>query len=649
VKPYFAPARCSNATVAMIAAVALGIGVGLPLSGMPADAANAPPDSVTPIKHLIVVIGENRSLDHVFGAYQPKSGDRILNLLSQGIILASGAPGPRFAQASQYTVAPQPGYYIGAPNNAKTAYQTLPEPTLNGAPNQPGPTAPPFIGLSQAELAALEPSLEPSDLVLLTTGATGAPGTTGPDMRIANYADLPNGPFQLTGPNLPYDSYTGDTVHRFYQMWQQSDCSIGSLDREDPSGCLSDLYPFVATTYAGPTADEGGSNSMAFYNVAQGDAPFLNQLAEQYTLADNYHQPAQGGTGMQHVFMGTGDDIWWSDGNGNPTVPPASQIANPNPQANTNNQYIQDGLFSDCSDPTQPGVSPIVDYLSALPKPLPSHCDTGHYYLFNNTNPGYLPNGQIDTQGIAAGTSIPPSNVRTIGDALNDEGVSWAYYGGAYDAAVNLANGSTNPADAIGAAYCNICNFEAYATSIMGNPTERAAHIKDAIDFFAAVQDGTLPAVSFVKPDGLLDGHPATSKLDLFEAMLRKILDTLNANPQLAAQTAVFITFDEGGGYYDSGYIQPLDFFGDGPRAPLLVVSPYSRGGDVVHSYNDHVSILKFIERNWRLPPLTQRSRDNLPNPRTRWENPYAPVNGPAIGDLFDMFDFDHRVGTHHS
>ncbi len=138
----------------------------------------------------------------------------------------------------------------------------------------------------------------------------------------------------------------------------------------------------------------------------------------------------------------------------------------------------------------------------------------------------------------------------------------------------------------------------------------------------------------------MVDGHPATSKLDLYEAMLQKVLDTLDTNPGLKAETALFITFDEGGGYYDSGFIQPLDFFGDGPRTPLIAVSPYSQGGHVVHSYTDHVSILKFIERNWNLKPLSKRSRDNLPNPRTGRGNPYVPVNSPAIGDLFDMFDF---------
>jgi phospholipase C len=148
--------------------------------------------------------------------------------------------------------------------------------------------------------------------------------------------------------------------------------------------------------------------------------------------------------------------------------------------------------------------------------------------------------------------------------------------------------------------------------------------------------------VSFVKPDGLLDGHPASSKLDLFEGMVKKTLDHLNARPELFAETALIVTFDEGGGYYDSGYIQPLDFFGDGPRIPLIVVSPFTRGGHINHTYTDHVSILKFIERNWDLKPLTNRSRDNFPNPVVEEDNPYVPLNSPALGDLFDMFQFGH-------
>jgi phospholipase C len=637
----------ARAAAAVLSAVAVsGVAAAMPVHSADPDTATDQLKTATPIKHVIVVIGENRTFDHVYGTYVPKSGASILNLLSERIVGKSGNPGPNFAAAQQFTTSGQTSYFIGVSKKNKTPYTTLPAPTLGGAPNKASTTSPPFTGLTDAQLALIEPSLEPSDLFLLTTGATGAAATSGaPDTRIANYAALPNGPFQLTGPNLPYDSYTGDTAHRFYQMWQQSDCSIRNATEDNPTGCLNDLYPFVMTTYAGPTADKGGGTSMAFYNMQDEDAPLFKKLADEYTISDNYHQPGQGGTGIQHVFLGTGDDIWWSDGNGNPTVPPTPQIANPNPLANTNNQYTVDGRFSNCSDVfNAPGVLPIVRYLDSLPYAVEANCDEGHYYMLNNTNPGFLPNGVVDTNGIKSGGAIPPSSVRTIGDALNDKSISWAYYGGAYNAAVKLANGSKDPADAVGQTYCNICNFESYASSIMGDPTQRAAHIKDATDFYAAVGNDTLPAVSFVKPDGLLDGHPASSKLDLYEGMLQKILDTLDGNPELKAETAVFITFDEGGGYYDSGFIQPLDFFGDGPRIPLVVVSPYSKGGHVVHSYGDHASILKFIERNWHLLPLTGRSRDNLPNPRPDKDNPYVPVNSPAIGDLFDMFDFGRKA-----
>ena len=122
---------------------------------------------------------------------------------------------------------------------------------------------------------------------------------------------------------------------------------------------------------------------------------------------------------------------------------------------------------------------------------------------------------------------------------------------------------------------------------------------------------------------------------------MKNILTKLDANPALKASTLVVITFDEGGGYYDSGFIQPVDFFGDGTRIPLIIVSPFTTGGKIDHAYADHVSILKFIERNWSLAPITSRSRDNLPNPIASADNPWVPTNMPALTDLFDLFDFN--------
>ncbi len=122
----------------------------------------------------------------------------------------------------------------------------------------------------------------------------------------------------------------------------------------------------------------------------------------------------------------------------------------------------------------------------------------------------------------------------------------------------------------------------------------------------------------------------------MFEGFVKKIVDGVKANEDLWESTAIIVTFDEGGGYYDSGYIQPLDYFGDGTR----VVSKHTKAGHVSHTYADHVSILKFIEANWGLRPLTGRSRDNLPNPVASDRNPYVPLNSPAIGDLRDLFNF---------
>jgi phospholipase C len=87
--------------------------------------------------------------------------------------------------------------------------------------------------------------------------------------------------------------------------------------------------------------------------------------------------------------------------------------------------------------------------------------------MINNTNPGFLANGEVDTAGITDGSSVPPSSLRTIGDALNEKGISWVYYGGGFNAAVRFTNGSTDPFDVLigtgGNFYCEICNPFQYA------------------------------------------------------------------------------------------------------------------------------------------------------------------------------------------
>jgi phospholipase C len=670
----------------------------------------------SPIKHVIVIIGENRSFDHVFATYVPKRPEeKVFNLLSQGIIKLdhnnNAIPGPNFEKAHQLAakdVGTTDAFLLSPPKQVFPNDQ-LPAPLVGGPKvsyitnecgSAPITSCEPSLALAKQS----ESGLDPDYYQYLLTGGTGQTSKT-PDQRISNVNALPAGPFQLTNGNeLPYDSYAASPVHRFYQMWQQLNCNTSAAGRDNPSGCNGNLFAWVEVTVGAgangatqpsnfsteysPTATTTGEGSTAlgFYNVQKGDVPYFTSLAQKYAMSDNFHQSVNGGTGANHIMLGHADMIWFSDANGSPAVPPngqqvrtgtpdagtVNQVENPNPATGTNNWYTEDGYgnsgnagfpppysaspvsgggsYSDCSDPTQPGVKPILDYLKSLPRRIDPRCEAGHYYLLNNYNPGWFGNGKnayIDTNPANTVFTIPPSSTRSIGDSLNERQISWKYYGDQWNNYINdpyqLNYGTPGPtADE----YCNICNPFQFDTSIMSHPAQVAAHLQDSVNLYSDISKHTLPTVSFVKPSGYTDGHPSSSKLNLFEGFTKKIVDQIEAS-DYAKDTAIFITFDEGGGYFDSGYVQPLDFFGDGTRIPLIVVSPFTKPGHISHQYADHVSIIKFIERNWDLQPITHRSRDNFPNPIAEPQNPYVPLNSPAISDLSDFFDFgsDHHHG----
>jgi phospholipase C len=663
-KIFLAQVRQQLALGASLFALMANLGAPLPVSAQTTRTA-------TPIQHVIVIIGENRSFDHVFATYKPVAGQTVKNLLSEGIVNADGTPGPNFPLAYQsQAVDSKPDTYLLNPPDS-TTYQVLP-PVLVG-----GYTTPPFPDIASA--MAVENGLPVGYYKYLTTGGTGL-NHGDVDTRIPNATSLPPGPFQITSATHPYDAYDNSPVHRFYQMWQQMDCNAANATPWDSTGCQRDLFPWVETTIGAGTnglsqpsgfndeSTKEGSTSMGFYNVLRGDAPYFKFLADHYAMSDNFHQSVMGGTGANHVMLGSGDAIWFASPKGNPVRPPentlvaagspnagvVNEIENPNPQKGTNNWYTEDGYgggsfgsasygggtYSNCFDTTQPGVAAITTYLGSLARPIDPHCEEGHYYLLNNYNPGYYGSGKNAYADITNPNetvfTIPPSPLHTIGDELIGKNISWAYYGDQWNTYLANPDGNYVTADNT---YCNICNPFQYTTSIMTSPSGRS-HLRDTVELYQAIKDGTLPAVSFVKPDGWLDGHPASSKLNLFEGFVKKIVNQVQANPTLWASTAIIVAFDEGGGYYDSGYIQPLDFFGDGTRIPAIVVSPFTTPGHISHTYADHVSILKFIEANWHLAPVTARSRDNFPNPIATKANPYAPLNSPAIGNLMDLFTF---------
>jgi phospholipase C len=591
------------------AAAAVTVMMTAAAAGSAPRASQAPP-TTTPIKHVVVIIGENHSFDNIFATYQPPSHQKIWNLLSEGIVTKTGAAGPNFKQAEQLTA-----------SNTKT-YSLSPKITGSYKPLPPPNTT----YVSQA-----------CDGLSLGSADTRFP------------ANLASGPYQITkyvpyfddhiqygqfGQCEFYGAYVGDPIHRFYQMWQQYGSHHGQLNTwvANTAGDDNGTVP--------PSPIFQGGLQTGFYNMAQGDAPILKDLALNYAISDNYHQAVMGGTGANHIALGTGFAASFQNSAGQAAKPPAGEIENPNPKPGTNNNYTQDGYgsgsvpnhggsYSDCANSKAPGVSTIDKFLAKLPYKAFKNCQTGRYYLLNNYNAGYNVDGSVNTSPY----TVPPQKTDyvTIGNELSAHHVSWGYFGEGYN------NGQPN------FSYCGICDPMQYSSSIMTNPALRKNVQHGLNDFVSEAANGTLPAVSFLKP-GNDDGHPGYSTLYAYENFVARAVAAIQGNTKLWRSTAILITEDETGGYYDSGYIQPVSFFGDGPRVPMMVVSPYARQGFVDHTYNDHVSILKFIEANWGLKPLTSFSEDNLPNATPE---AYVPKVRPAIGDLMTMFDFSHpHFGT---
>ena len=431
------------AGVSMAAVIGTGAMVlsdGLNRGALATEALKAPgpvsPEKIataTPIKHIIYIVGENRSFDNIYATYQPKNGQKIWNLLSEGIVNADGTPGKNFAAGHQFQATSSNGQFFVSPLT-KTLYPVLPVPTISSA--QPEGVGIEFgivnaAGQPTATFPQGDPEIPLQDQITLATGGTGTIPKNGVDTRIPGATQLLPGPFQQTGPTLPYDAYEGDTIHQMFQMWQQNDCSMKNATFNNPTGCVHDLYPYVAVTNGTlPTqTPTDGSQDMAFFNMAKGDAPIFKSLADTYTLSDNFHQSIMGGSVTGAIAIAFGDNAFYSDGNGNPLVPPGS-IMNPNPVAGTFNTYQSNGTWVQCHDPSQPGVGEIHQYLSSLHYFVNAHCEADAYYATRDANPGYNANG---TLAAASSTTMPPLAQHHIGDKLSKKNISWAWYSGGYD------------------------------------------------------------------------------------------------------------------------------------------------------------------------------------------------------------------------
>lgn len=305
--------------------------------------------------------------------------------------------------------------------------------------------------------------------------------------------------------------------------------------------------------------DGGKMDKFALYNHTKGltmgyyktsDLP-LYELAKQYTLCDNFFHSAFGGSFLNHQ---------WLVAAATPTFPNAPTVMKA--QLDATGKLIKDGSV------------------------------TPDDYAVNTLNSVNLHPKNADPAGL-----VPIQTGPNIGDRLTDKGVSWAWYSQGWD------NAEAGKPDR-GFTYHHqpIVYFQRYTPG----SKDRVEHLKDETLFFEAAKNGTLPAVSFVKPSGLENEHPGQSSINAGENHAVKLINAVLNGPN-GKDAVIILTYDENGGFWDHVAPPVIDKWGPGSRIPALIISPFAKKGYVDHTQYETVSILAFIEKRWGIKPLTDR------------------------------------------
>ncbi len=195
----------------------------------------------------------------------------------------------------------------------------------------------------------------------------------------------------------------------------------------------------------------------------------------------------------------------------------------------------------------------------------------------------------------AGSDSVPTEgfgSLPTIFDRLERRGVSWKFYVEDYDPRLGVGDeGADTSAQAVRVPLLNIPRYV--------RTPRLFRHIVDLSEYYDDARDGTLPQVAYIAPAGGSEHPPRRPQTG--QTLVRTLLAALARSPAWP-HSAFLWTYDEWGGWYD--HVKPPE--DRGFRVPALLVSPYAKKGVVDDTVLDHTSILRFIEDNWRLAPLTQ-------------------------------------------
>jgi acid phosphatase len=249
-----------------------------------------------------------------------------------------------------------------------------------------------------------------------------------------------------------------------------------------------------------------------------------------------------------------------------------------------------------------------------MPKFVRDGALTPDFYSVNTMQPPYQPSavkpakdGNPLLADPASPSTLPPQTEQTIGDLLSAKGISWAWYAGAWQATLDGAKVSPPP------------NFQYhhqpfnYFAAMAPGAAARAEHLRDGgvdgIEFIKAVDGGTLPQVTFYKPQGNLNEHPGYADVLAGDQHIANVIAHLQKSPQWK-QMLVTVTYDENGGFWDHVAPPKGDRWGPGLRVPTIIISPFAKRHYVDHTQYDTTSILRLVTRRFdlpKLPGLTER------------------------------------------
>ncbi len=444
-----------------------------------------------------------------------------------------------------------------------------------------------------------------------------------PVVTQAQSAGLPNAPFSIehafsaqSGVTLSTAAVTRDLGHRFFENQMQIDGG-----KNDGFAAWSD----------------SGGLALGYYDYSRSA---LYALAREYVLADHFFQGAFGGSFLNHQYLicACAPEYPAAD---SAAAHPSIAVLEQDPAG----QYLP-RLKTAPNAPRSALDGPPKFAKSGNITPA-NYFGDDKFYAVNTMQPPYQPSGNppaVDSSELYAdpsqATTLPAQRAATIGDRLDAKQVSWAWYAGAWNAA--LADGKRPADQARHVIYApetpggspdfqpHHQPFNYYAKfDPASGAAARAVHLKDYGELNGDIAAGRLPSVVFYKPQGNLNQHPGYATLEAGDAHIAELVAKLRAGPQWSHMVIV-ITYDEFGGAWDQVAPPHGDLFGPGTRIPAIVISPLARRSTVDHTPYDTASVLRLIIRRFDL--------ESLPGIGRR-DRALAEHGEPPLGDLTNSLD----------